>query len=466
MTPEHRPATGTDIRQIRIDSLTAEGLGRARCDGRELLVFGACPGERVEVAIVHRGQRRLIGELRRILEPSAERRSPSCRHAPGCQGCPLIALRPAGQLAIKKELVQTALDEHGLRDVRLPDVIPAPREFGYRTTAKLVIGRNRRGIVIGLYRRGSHDIVDICDCPLHHPLINRIAQTVKDEIGRQKLPVWNPRQQRGLLRYLLIRVSPAYNRALVTLVTDRRDFRRINPLVSWLRRRVPEVVAVHQNVNGSGGNVILGRETLKMAGTGDLLDRLGAFRVHIGPTSFLQVNHDQAVRMYRQIADWLAPRPGEQALDLYCGIGGIALHLAARGFAVTGVEVVPEAVGYARRNAERNRLAHCRFLAGETETLLPRLLEQLPAGSPVTVNPPRSGCDPAVLERLAAFRPRALVYMSCHPKTLARDLALLQQRGMRLKRLLAYDMFPQTAHVESLALLTPGPARRQRSGRR
>ncbi|TYO96114.1 23S rRNA m(5)U-1939 methyltransferase [Geothermobacter ehrlichii] len=462
MKPDRRTAAGGDIHKIRIDGLTAEGLGRTERDGRELLVYGAYPGEQVEVEIVHRGPRRLVGKLRRILEPVAGRRPSPCRKAAVCQGCPLIELHPESQLAAKKDLVLSALAEHGLHDLHLPDIVPAPRDFGYRTTAKLVIGRNRRGIVIGLYRRGSHDIVDISDCPLHHPLINRIARTVKDEIGRQKLPVWNPKQQRGLMRYLLVRVSPANRKALVTLVTDRRDFKRINPLVSWLRRRVPEVVAVHQNVNAGTGNVILGRETLRMAGARDLLDRLGDFSVHIGPTSFLQVNHDQAVRMYRQIADWLTPRPGEQALDLYCGIGGIAMHLAARGFSVTGVEVVPEAVGYAGRNAERNRLTHCRFLAGAAEKLLPHLLAQLPAGSPVTVNPPRSGCDPEVLDMLAGFRPRALVYMSCNPRTLARDLALLRQKGFRIDHLLAYDMFPQTAHVESLALLMPEPGGRRK----
>ncbi len=460
-------ATEQNILQIDIERNNADGIGVGHHAGREVLIFGAFAGERVEAGIIHRGRQRWIGRLRRVVKAHPARRRPPCAILDRCQGCPLMDLETSAQLKTRQELVRRALREAGLDGIDVPPVHAAPQDLGWRTSAKLAIGRNRRGVVIGLYRRGSHDIVDLRACPLHHPLINRVIEVAREEIARQKLPVWNPKQQRGLLRYLLVRVSPAFNKALVTIVTDRRDFNRVNALAGWLKRKVPEVIGIHQNVNASTGNVILGRETLKMTGAPDLRDRIGPFTIHLGPTSFLQVNPAQAEKMYATIADWLAPKEREEVLDLYCGIGGIAMHLAARGASVTGIEAVPEAIRHAERNARGNRLENCRFIAGEVEQELPRLLAKMPAGCPVVVNPPRTGCREEVLDLIAQHRPRTLIYMSCNPVTLARDLALLSGRGFKVEKLEAWDMFPQTAHVECLAKVVPqeGAKKAQRQGR-
>jgi 23S rRNA (uracil1939-C5)-methyltransferase len=441
--------------KITIDRLNDDGLGSALHEDKELLVCGAYPGELVEVEILHRGQRRLIGRLLRVLRHSPQRRTSPCHHAADCQGCPLIELQPQQQLEFKRQQVATALRLNGLDDIEVPEVIAAPKNLGYRTTAKLAIGRWRRQLRIGLYRRGSHEIVDIGDCPLHHPLINKVVAALRNEIERQKLSIWDSRQGDGLLRYLLVRVSPNLNKVLVTLVTGRRDYRELTHLAKWLQRKVPEVVAVHQNVNSSAGNVILGRETLKMVGAPDLRDTLGEFTVHIGPTSFLQVNHDQAARLYKLVTEWLDPREEEEALDLYCGIGGIALHLAQKGAEVTGVEVIEEAVHYAGQNARRNGLGNCRFIAGDTGEVLGELVAEMPSGTPVVVNPPRTGCTTEVLEQLATLKPGRLVYVSCNPQTLARDLSLLRKLGLSVEKIQPFDMFPQTPHVETVALLTP-----------
>lgn len=441
---------------VTIDSLDAEGLGVARHAGKQVLVFGAYPGEQLEVAVEHEGQRRIVARPLKFASRSRQRRPSPCPKIGQCRGCSLLQLKPDVQLGFKQQKVTQSLAGYPpLRKIVVPEVWAAPSPLGYRTNAKLVIGRIRRQPVVGLYRRGSHDIVDIGDCPLHHPLINRIVKVVREEIDKLQLSVYDPKRGQGLLRYLLVRVAPQANKAMVTLVTRERDYRQLTHLGKWLQRKVPEVISVHQNINPTSGNAIIGRETVKMLGVPDLIDQVGDVRLRLSPTSFLQVNHDQAARIYRLVQEWAALTKEETAVDLYCGIGGIALHLAGDAGRVVGIEVVEEAIRNARDNARMNSLENCSFHAGDAGELLEDLSHTLPPGSVVVVNPPRSGCDAAVLENVVALQPRTLIYVSCNPETLARDLALLHERNYRVQRLQPVDMFPQTPHVETVVQLIP-----------
>jgi len=437
-----------------IERLDDEGLGFARFEGKELRIPGAFPGERVSFKVVYRGQRRMGGELLRILKRAPERIPSPCRQERACLGCPLISMDYAAQLRTKRQKVQQALAVHkSLAKVSVAETLGATAPLHYRTNAKLTLAKVRGRVKIGLYRRGSHDVVDLADCPLHHPLINRIIEVVREEIDRQGVWIYDERKKSGLLRYLLVRVSPANNQALVTFVTSERNFREVTHLAKWLTRKVPEVVSVQQNVNPSEGNVVVGRETLKMLGHATLRDRVGDTLLAISPASFFQVNHEQAARIYTLVREWAALTSAELALDLYCGIGGIALTLARDAGQVIGVEVVEDAVRNARDNALLNRLENCRFLAGDTADLLEDLQGEFPPGQVITINPPRKGVDAEVLEMLAAFRPRTIIYVSCNPESLARDLAQLDTLGFTTKQVQPVDMFPQTPHVESVALL-------------
>ena len=448
----HRPQP--DSIEIEVERLDEEGLAVGRHGGKEVLVTGALPGERIKVAVEHQGQRRIAGRLQQVLRPAADRIKPPCPCAAACQSCSLIHMDYDAQLRFKEDKVRNALSGRpALADVRQFPIWRAPQPLGYRTNAKLVLAKQHGKLRIGLYRRGSHEVVDIGDCPLHHPLINRIVQVLREEIARQEVFLYNPVSGRGLLRYLLIRVSPALNRAMVTLVTGERDFRRIPQLAKWLQRKVPEVVAVHQNINSSAGNVIFGRETIRVLGAEDLFDQVGEVRLRISPGAFFQVNHNQASRIYELVRQWAAPGSQDWALDLYCGIGGIALHLARHAGKVIGIEVVEEAVRNARQNATLNGLGNCVFRAGDAAELIHDLHTEVPPGSVAVLNPPRSGCDPQVLEELAGLACRSLVYVSCNPATLARDLDLLAGFGYRTLELQPVDMFPQTAHVETVARL-------------
>lgn len=439
---------------IDILHLNDEGIGVGRHGGKEVLIGNALPGEKVSVQLEHEGQQRIVGRLRKVLTASPDRIPSPCPMAEECQGCSLIRMNYPAQLAFKENRLRVALDNHlSLRKLQPLPIAAAAHPLGYRTNAKLVMARERGAIRIGLYRRGTHEVVDIGDCPLHHPLINRIVRVVREEVQRQKIFVYDPASRRGLLRYLTIRVSSSSNKAMVTFVTAERNYPQVTHLGKWLMRKIPEVVSVQQNINPSTGSVVFGRETIRMLGVADLIDRVGDVALRMAPTSFFQVNNEQAAFIYRLVRQWAALKKGETAIDLYCGIGGIALHLAQDAGGVAGIEAVEEAVRNARENARMNGLDNCSFRAGDAADLVAELTPDTVAVA--VVNPPRSGCDRPVLEALSGLHPRAMIYVSCNPATLARDLDLLQELGYRTNRLQPVDMFPQTGHLETVALLLP-----------
>ena len=438
--------------QAEIHQVNDQGVGIDRFQGKELVIAGVLPGEQVSFSIEHAGQYRIVGRLQKVLTRSPERISARCPQARSCQGCSLIHWAPAAQLRFKEDLIRQAATQ--LEQDQHPEILPiqaASQPFGYRTNAKLVLGRQRGRVLLGLYRRGSHDVVDIGDCPLHHPLINKVATVLRDEITRQNISVYNPAHHQGLLRYISVRVSPQNQRVLVTFVTRERNYREMTYLAKWLCKKVPEVVAVHELVNSSTGNVILNGETFKLLGKTDLLDQVGDIQLHIAPTAFFQVNHEQAGRIYRLVRDWAGLQQDQVALDLYCGIGGIALHLARDAGQVLGIEVVEAAVRSARRNAQLNGLSNCDFRAGDVAELIHDLGGSAPQVA--VLNPPRGGCEESVLEALLELAPPTLIYVSCNPQTLFRDLAILVQNGYRAEKLQPFDMFPQTPHVESVVRL-------------
>jgi len=442
--------------EVDIMRLDADGVGIGRHDGKDFIVAGAYPGERVAATIEAKGQFRLIGRLRRVIKAHPHRIAKRCDSLTSCQGCPLLCLDEAAQFEIKQIRIRSAFNQYPLlKGVEIAPIWSAPEPFGYRSNAKLVFGRKRGKVQLGLYRRGTHEVVDLAGCPLHHPLINRIASVVREEVEKQEIYVYDTEKGRGLLRYLLIRVSPSRNKAMVTFVVAERDLKQLPHLAKALQKRVPEVVSVQQNVNATTGNIIVGRDTQRLAGVTDLLDQVGDIRLQLAPASFFQVNHAQAARIYQLVREWARLQANETAVDLYCGIGGIALHLARDAGRVYGVETVEEAVKNARANALLNDLRNCIFIAGDAEEVVEDLCSEIQGAEVVVLNPPRSGCQPQVLKAAASLQPRTLIYVSCNPETLARDLDLLRPLGYAADTVQPVDMFPQTAHVETVVRLVP-----------
>ena len=442
--------------ELTVSALDDEGYGTARTlDGMSLRISGALPGDRIIAQIDHVNRGTALAHLHKLLQPSVLRsRRPPCSVSAECLGCPLISMRYSDQKIWKRGLILNELEQYPeLAGITVNQLLSPDRLIHYRNSAKLVVAGKHSEPYIGIYRRASHDVFDLDGCPIHHPLINKVMNAARLGIRKLKVPIYNPRSRMGLLRYLVVRVSEAENRAMAVLVTSGKGYNEIHHLARFLQEAVPELEVVARNINTSEGNVIFGQKDSYLTSKQYLTERIGDVSMQISPRSFFQVNSSGARLIYEQVRTWLALTGRMTVLDLYCGIGGIGLYLAGQAERVIGFEVVEEAVADARKNAAINGYRNCRFEAGDAAELLEELADDGERVDAAVLNPPRKGCDPEVLRRVAHLNPCRIVYVSCSPKSLARDLSLLGGLGYICREIQPVDMFPQTVHVENVAYL-------------
>jgi 23S rRNA (uracil1939-C5)-methyltransferase len=357
------------------------------------------------------------------------------------------------QLVAKRQKVVKALASYPPLDgLTVPDVIGAPRAFGYRNQVKLVARQTQRGLLLGVYRPGTHQVVDIEQCPVHHPLINQVLARLRTELERRDVPVYDERTGQGWLRYVAVRVSGWQRCAQVILVARDERWPGLRPLVQTLRR-ARGVTGVVLNVNATTGNVIFGDKFRVLAGNEAIVERVGWLKLMSRAGSFLQANISVARRVYERVLAWAAPEAGETAVDLYAGIGAISFFLATRAASVWGVEESPLAVLDAKRNIRLNGFHNARFVEGEAGAGLRELAGRLGKIDLITLNPPRKGTDEAAREAIVHAAPSRVVYVSCDPISLARDLEWLAARNYAPVAVQPFDMLPQTEHVETVVLL-------------
>jgi 23S rRNA (uracil1939-C5)-methyltransferase len=340
-----------------------------------------------------------------------------------------------------------------LAGITIHPLLSPDRLIHYRNSAKLVVAGKHSEPFLGIYRRSSHDVYDLEECPVHHPLINRVMAVVRRGITKLKVPIYNPRSKMGLLRYLVVRVSESEQKAMVVLITAEKSYNEIHHLSKFIRDALPEIEVIASNVNSSDGNVIFGQKDTFLTPQHYLTEKVGDVYVQISPRSFFQVNTAGAVLIYEKVKEWAALDKQSTVLDLYCGIGGIGLFLAGQAKKVIGIEVVEEAVADARKNARLNGFRNCRFEAGDAAELLEEIAEEGERVDVVVLNPPRKGCDESVLQRVVGLTPRKIIYVSCSPESLMRDLDIMKKLGYVCREIQPVDMFPQTVHVENVALL-------------
>jgi 23S rRNA (uracil1939-C5)-methyltransferase len=443
------------IVETSITAIDDDGYGTARVDGVSFKVGGALPGDVVRAKIDHVSFGNVVAHLHKLLQPSPLRsKRPPCSNSAECLGCPLIAMRYVDQKVWKRGMVLNELNRYPtLAGISVHPLLSPDRLIHYRNSAKLIVAGKHSEPFLGIYRRASHDVFDLEECPIHHPLINRVMEVVRRGITKLKVPIYNPRSKMGLLRYLVVRVSEAEQKAMVVLITADKSYNEIHHLSRFIREALPEVEVIASNVNSSEGNVIFGQKDTFLTAKRYLTERIGDVTVQISPRSFFQVNSSAAHLLYAKVREWAAPDRNSTVLDLYCGIGGIGLFLAGQAGKIIGIEVVEEAVADARKNARLNSFTNCRFEAGDAAELLEELADDGVKVDVVVLNPPRKGCDEQVLRRVADLSPSRIVYVSCSPQTLMRDLDILKKLGYACREIQPVDMFPQTVHVENVARL-------------
>lgn len=448
------PVRTGERHRVRIVDLDADGDGVGRV--REWVVFvpGAVPGDEAIVEITEIARRYGRGRLVELLEPSPDRVAPPCPVAGRCGGCQLQALDYAAQLRWKERRVREALRRiGGLHNLEVLPVLGMREPWRYRNKAQYPLAPVGGRLAMGFFARGTHEIVEAEDCLIQDPLNVEVALLARRLLAEAGVPAYDETTGRGVIRHVVVRSSRARRTAMVVLVTNGPELPQRDTIVAGLAAH-PQVVSVAQNVNPRRTNVIFGEETRILWGEPHLEEEIGHVRFLISPRSFFQVNSEQVGVLYEQVRLDAGLSGREQVLDAYCGVGTIALYLAAQAAHVVGIESVPEAVEDARRNAGHNRIENAAFIVGRVEEALPGLIEQGLRFDVAVLDPPRKGCEPPVLEALAAAGVPRIVYVSCHPESLARDLARLAALGYRIEQVQPVDMFPMTTHVECVARLS------------
>ena len=433
--------------QIKIHGLGSSGEGVGKFDGLAVFVEGALPGEEVLVEIETLKKNYAVGRLVEIIKASSERAEPFCLLYKNCGGCQLQHMSYPAQLKWKRQQVVDAIERIGkLGGVEIFETLGMDNPLRYRNKMQFPVGKN---LQIGCFARGSHKIIDTSSCLIQNELNDKILAAVRNVARKFNLQPYDEDTHRGFLRHVMGRVG-CNGEFMIVLVTATKNFPAEKNFVRALLKEIPNVTSIQQNVQTFRNNVILGRETKVLFGKPTIHDKIGGLKFNISARSFFQVNTAQAEVLYKTALDFAEPHGHETIIDAYCGTGTISLFMARKARKVIGVEIVGSAVADAKKNARENNIRNAEFIVGDAVKVLPRIVE--PADV-VIVDPPRAGCDKKVLETFAAMKPEKIIYVSCNPATLARDLKILDDLGYRAKKIQPVDMFPFTSHVESVAQL-------------
>ncbi len=436
-----------EIYELTITGMTDEGDGVGRVDGMAVFVPYTIVGEQVRVLIVKVLKTFAYGKLLEVIKPSVHRTKAECPHFYQCGGCQLWHMDMEEELAYKQQKVTDCLKRIGKLDVEAEKTVLASDYLRYRNKAQFPVTPEG----IGFYRRNSHHVIPMEDCLIQGKWNRDILRAVQAWMTEYSIPAYEEQSHKGLIRHIYTRSGESG--ILVVLVTTRAELPHQKELVERLGGLNLPICGIVQNINSERTNVVLGREMKTLWGKDYLVDAIGRVKFKISPHSFYQVNPEATLRLY-DIAKKFANLTGKEILwDLYCGIGTIGLFMADMARKVIGVEIVPQAIENAKENAERNGIENAEFYCGKAEEVAPKLMEQGERPDVVILDPPRKGCDERLLQTVVEVKPERIVYVSCKPSTLARDLKYLTDKGYTVSRVVPVNMFPKTEHIESVALL-------------
>ena len=447
------PVRRGQVYEIRIERLGTSGEGVGRYENFTVFIPQALPNERVLTVIEEVKKTYARGRIQKILQENPARVTPLCEIYDECGGCQLQHLSYEEQLHAKRAQVVDALTHIGkLPQILVKETLRADDTWNYRNKMQFPIGLHKGRLVVGCFAQGSHRIINTENCHIQRSANNELANTVREVAEKLHIPVYNEDTHKGILRHIVGRVGRR-GELMAVIVTATKQLPRAKDFVRLLRERLPHLVSVHQNIQTYRNNVIMGRDTELLWGRPTILDTLGRLNFHISPRSFFQVNTRQAERLYEQALTYADLHGTETVIDAYCGTGTITLFLAQKARKVYGIEIVQPAILDARKNARDNHVKNAEFIVGDATAVMPALYKQGIRPDVVVVDPPRAGCTEIVLRTFANMKPQRIVYVSCNPATLARDLAILKDLGYITQEVQPVDLFPQTSHVENVALL-------------
>ena len=448
------PIQKNDYIDVVFEDLTHEGSGVAKIDGYPIFVPYGLPGEKAKIKVTKLNKGYGFGRLMELYEESPDRAEPPCPIYKQCGGCQLQHLSYEGQLKAKEKMVRELMTRIGkLEEVNVLPVLGMDEPWNYRNKAQVPVGEMEGGLVAGFYAKRSHEIIDMDECLIQFTENDEMIRLVKGICEKHGVKAYNEKQHKGTLRHIMVRTGQVTGELMVVLVTRTPDMPNRRKIIEEIVEAVPNITSIIQNVNTKRTNVILGDQTITLWGADVISDYIGDIKFEISPRSFYQVNPIQTKVLYDKTLEYADLSGHETVIDAYCGIGTISLFLAKKAKKVYGVEIVPEAIEDARKNAALNEITNVEFEVGEAETVIPNWYKQGITADTLVVDPPRKGCDENLLKTIAAMKPKKVVYVSCNPATLARDLRYLEDNGYKTVEVQPVDMFPQTMHVECVAKL-------------
>lgn len=439
--------------QVTIPYIEMNGVAAVKIQNEYVFIKDVVEKENVTVRLVKKIQEGWIGEVVQINERSKNRVKNPCKIAGDCGGCCYYHMNYAAQLQLKKEQIEDLVKEYGYR-IKVHDVVGMDKPNAYRNKIIMSFSKNKqREVKMGFYAENSHHIVDVDECLNHEDLVNEICRTIKKLVTKFRIEIYDEDRRTGLLRHVLIRRGFKTNQTLLCFVVSNKVFPAGKALVAELLKAHPEISTVVLNVNNRKTSVVLGDEEKVLYGKGFIQDELCGMKYSISSKSFYQINHEQTEKLYQKAIECMNLQGNEVLYDMYCGIGTIGLSAASKAKEVLGVEINPRAIEDAKKNAQINQVKNIRFFAEDASQFMRKAASQKKKVDAVFIDPPRSGSDEVFLEALCSMKPRQIVYISCNPITQMRDLRFLFQAGYRAEDCYLFDLFPQTAHVETAVLL-------------
>jgi 23S rRNA (uracil1939-C5)-methyltransferase len=441
------------IYEAVICDYTAEGQGVAKIEGCAVFIPNAIAGEKCLVRIEKAQKTWAAGKITQILEKSPHRINRECPVAKLCGGCDFWHMDYAEESRLKADRVRQALNRIGGESLEEVPILAAPDFRGYRNKAQYPVSSEKGRVFAGFFKAGTHQVVENKRCLILPEETDRVKGIVIDYVNHYRITAYDEKTGKGLLRHIYVRRGAVSGQVLVCLVVNGRKLPHTEDLIARLQK-VPGFTSLALSVNTKPGNTVLGDEYITLYGPGYIEDTLCGLQFRLSPRSFYQVNHHQAQRLYEAAIAQAQITKNDLVLDLYCGVGTITLAMAKAAGKVIGVEVVEQAILDARDNAKRNGIENAEFFCGDAGKAALELEQKGIIPDVAVVDPPRKGLNADAIEAMAKMQPRRIVYVSCDPATLARDVALLKEKGYRVQSAQAADLFPRCAHVESIVCLT------------
>lgn len=431
-----------------------QGEGIAKINGITVFIPNAIKDEKIKVKILKVATSHAFGKIIEIIKSSEKRKETDCKTFFRCGGCAMRHIDYEETINMKKNAVQSTLKKALGKNVEISEILKMDKPYNYRNKLQYPIGISEDGEpIMGVFAGRTHKIIPTSDCKIQDLLSQKIANSIYNFVCENNISIYSETNLKGSLRHIIIRIGKKTNEVMITLVSNTKELKKEKELVKFITKKYSEVKTIVKNINSKNTNVILGKENIVLYGDGYIYDYLGECKFKISPMSFYQVNPIQTEKLYSKVVEYADLKGEEIVFDLYCGIGTIGIFASKNTKKLYGIETIPEAIEDARNNAKLNNIENAEFFTGDVEEKLPKFIKENNIKPDVVfLDPPRKGCDKAALETIIKIIPKKIVYVSCNPATLGRDLKILEQK-YELKKIAICDMFPFTSHIECIALL-------------